>query len=328
MQGHDIIVVGASAGGVEALMELARGLSADLPAAVFVVLHLPPHTSSALPHILTRVGQLPALHPQNGEPIHPGKIYVAPSDHHMLIRDGHIELTRGPRENGHRPAIDPLFRSAGRTYAERVIGVVLTGALDDGAAGLAAIKARGGIAVVQNPETALYPSMPRSAIENVATDHITDLADLPALLNKLAAEPIPAAAPPVSDTMEIEVEMAEMNMAAYQNGERPGTPAGFGCPDCGGALFEIREGELLRFRCRVGHAWSSESLLAEQADALEDALWVALRALEERAALSERMAAAARERGHIHIVRRFEEQVGELRRRAELIRNFLVKNDE
>src|SRR5207244_2427388 len=168
MPGRDIIVVGASAGGVEALATLVRGLPADLPAAVFVVLHVPPHGTSVLPQILTRAGRLPAKHAVDGEAIQAGRIYVAPPDHHLLVKPGYVRVAHGPRENGHRPAVDALFRTAARTYGHRVAGVVLTGVLDDGTAGLIAVKLRGGAALVQHPDDALYDGMPRSALDNVA----------------------------------------------------------------------------------------------------------------------------------------------------------------
>jgi two-component system, chemotaxis family, protein-glutamate methylesterase/glutaminase len=172
MPDHDIVVVGASAGGVEALIRLVASVPAQLPAAVFVVLHVPPSGTSALPDILGRSGPLPAGHVKDGEPIEHGRIYVAPPDHHLLLRPGHVHLARGPRENGHRPAVDPLFRSAAREYATRVVGMVLSGALDDGTAGLVASRARGGLAVVQDPADALYSGMPVNALHHVAVDHV------------------------------------------------------------------------------------------------------------------------------------------------------------
>jgi two-component system, chemotaxis family, protein-glutamate methylesterase/glutaminase len=190
MPDHDIVVVGASAGGVEALVGLASALPADLPAAVFVVLHLPATGTSALPDILSRHGPLPASHVKDGEPIENGRIFVASPDHHLLLRTGHVHLTRGPRENGHRPAVDTLFRSAAREYATRVIGVILSGALDDGTAGLLAIKSRGGVAVVQEAADALYPGMPGSALEHVQVDHVLAVASMGELLARLTTEPV------------------------------------------------------------------------------------------------------------------------------------------
>src|SRR3954470_23315068 len=271
MPGRDIIVVGASAGGVEALTQLVRGLPADLPAAVFVVLHVPAHATSLLPRILDKAGPLPAAHPREGEAIQPGRVYVAAPDHHLLLKNGTVHLARGPRENGHRPAVDALFRSAARAYGGRVVGVVLSGALDDGTAGLVAVKHRGGLAVVQDPNDALYAGMPRSALANVQVEYCLPLADIPPALARLAREPADTqkGAGPVADDLEIETDLAELDLATLQSAERAGTPSGFGCPDCGGSLWELKEGTLVRFRCRVGHAWSGDSLLARQADALD-----------------------------------------------------------
>jgi two-component system, chemotaxis family, protein-glutamate methylesterase/glutaminase len=271
MPDHDIVVVGASAGGVEALVELARSLPPDLPAAVFVVLHVPSTGTSALPDILGRHGRLPAAHAKDGEPIEPGRIYVAPPDHHLLLRTGHVHLARGPRENGHRPAVDSLFRSAAREYAARVIGVVLSGALDDGTAGLAAVRARGGPTVVQEPADALFAGMPGSAIEQVGVDHVLPAAAMGPLLARLTLEPAAAAAPqPAPDGMKVEVAVEGFSLEAMEGGH-PGTPSGFSCPDCNGVLWEIQDGQLQRFRCRVGHAWSPESLLTQQSEAQQAA---------------------------------------------------------
>ena len=330
--GHDIIVVGASAGGVEALADLASRLPADLPAAVFVVLHVPAYGTSVLPTILSRRGPLPARHPDDGEEIRRGRVYVAPPDHHLMLRDGRISLTRGPAENGHRPAVDTLFRSAARSYGSRVAGVVLTGALDDGTAGLQAVKMRGGVTLAQDPDEALFASMPRSAIENVDVDFVQPLAEIAATLTRLAHLPASQKGTAMAvniennterQRLETETEIAALNLDAIET-PRDGLPSVFSCPDCHGVLWEIREGELTRFRCRVGHAFSPGSLLASQSDMLEEALWVALRALEENAALAERLAERADGRGHSQSAARFGEQAADARHRAAVIRQALV----
>jgi two-component system chemotaxis response regulator CheB len=325
MTGHDIIVIGGSAGGVDALRTLVAGLPKGFPAALFVVVHVPPHGPSVLPRILSRAGPLPAIHPQDGQAIRGGTIYVAPPDYHLLVKNGHVRIARGPRENKHRPAADALFRTAARTYGPRVIGVVLSGVLDDGTAGLAAIKRAGGIAVVQHPDDALYAGMPQSALNNVAVDHAVPAAELSALLVRLAAEPVlPTPGPDVPDDTAQEADMAELEPGATHDHHRPGTPSAFACPECGGTLWELHDGDLLRFRCRVGHAWSVDTLLAEQADGLETALWTALRALEEQAALARRMADRARDRGQHASAGVFDSQVREATGHAELIRRVLL----
>jgi len=326
MPDHGIVVVGASAGGVEALTDLTASLPGDLPAAVFVVLHLPATGTSALPEILRRHGPLPAAHVKDGEPIQPGRVYVAPPDHHVLLRTGHVHLSRGPRENGHRPAIDPLFRSAAREYATRVIGLVLSGALDDGTAGLLAIKSRGGTAVVQDPADALYPGMPGHALEHVQVDHVAAAASMGKLLARLITDLAVPPADPVPRAMQVEVEMEGFSLEAFE-GNHPGRPSGFSCPDCNGVLWQIQDGGLDRYRCRVGHAWSPESLLTQQSEALEAALWIALRSLEERGALARRLAEPARRRGHSITATRFEEQAAEAEHAARLVRDLLLNRD-
>ncbi|NJM69391.1 MAG: chemotaxis protein CheB [Scytonema sp. RU_4_4] len=327
MPGHDIIVVGTSAGGVEALISIVKNLPPDLNAAVMIVLHVPRHGTSVLPNILSRAGNLPVSHAKNGEQIRLGQIYVAPPDYHLLVKPGYIQLTRGPRENSHRPAIDPLFRTAARAYGRRVVAVVLTGVLDDGTAGLKAVKIRGGVAVVQNPEDAMYSGMPRSAIENVDDiDHILPLSDIPVVLVNLANTQVKGEDDlVVSDEMKIESDFAELDMVVLNNDEKPGKPSTFGCPDCGGTLWELSEGNLLRFRCRTGHAFSAETLLAKQSDALEDALWFALRALEEKASLSHRMAKRMRDRNQILSAKRLEEEAQDAQGRGAIIRDILFK---
>jgi two-component system chemotaxis response regulator CheB len=256
---------------------------------VLVVLHLPRDAPSALPAILTRSGPLPAGTAVDGEELVPGRIYIAPNDHHMIVLEGRLRLTRGPAENGHRPAIDPMFRSVARAYGRRAIGVVLSGARDDGAAGLSTIAARGGTTVVQDPADALYPWMPRSAMESLTPDHVLPAAKLGDLLAELTAVLLPEQSSPDEDPL-LEAEVAMSGLAPVTTDAISASPAGYGCPACGGSLFEIGGSTIPRFRCRVGHAWSPESLLEEQAIALEGALWMALRALEEKSALSRRMA--------------------------------------
>jgi two-component system chemotaxis response regulator CheB len=297
IRGHDIVAVGASAGGVEALRAVVAELPGDLPAAIFVALHVPAVAYSVLPAILQRAGELPASHAEDGAEIERGRIYVAPPDHHLLIQPGFMRVNRGPKENGYRPAIDPMFRTAALTYGSRVVGVILSGVLDDGTAGLAAIKSHGGRALVQDPEEALYPMMPHSAIEAAEPDLVVMTREIAAELARLAIEPVPATMLPAGDPLLNEEEFIEIDRAAS---DRPqaGSPSGFVCPDCGGALWETEDDNgLWLFRCRTGHGYSVETLLAGQTETVETALWAALRALEERAAMARRMAARFRKRG-------------------------------
>lgn len=322
---RDIIVIGASAGGIEALSEIVKDLPTELPAAVFVAVHIPAHTKSSLPQILSRRGTLRSLQPEDGEQIRHGRIYVAPPDQHMLIKRGHIRVVHGPRENGSRPAVDPLFRTAARAYGKRVVGVVLSGALDDGTAGLIAIKSQGGLAIVQDPAEALYPGMPRSAIENNEVDYILPVSEIAATLARLAAEPLEEGGKePVDDEMEQEADIAELDIAALHSAEKPGTPSRFSCPECNGVLWEIDDEDMIRFRCRVGHAYSPETLLAKHSDSVESALWAGLRALEENAALMGRMAKSMRDRGNQRSAARFDEQAEGALIRAETLREMIL----
>ena len=321
-----MIVIGASAGGVEALMTLARHLVAEINAALFVTVHFPPDSTSSLARILNRAGPLHAKHAVDGEEIAPGHIYIAPPDHHLLIFRDRVRLYRGPRENGNRPAIDPMFRSAALAYGPRVIGVVLSGSLDDGTSGLLAIKRRGGTTVAQDPEEATFPSMPQSAIDHVPIDHVVRLDRMADLLYDLAKRP-PATEERVAphDDAREELEYSEVELARIeQAADHPGVLAPFGCPDCGGTLWELHEGDLVRFRCRVGHAWTSEALLASQSETLDAALWTALRALEENSALSQQLADRARRRGHPRLADRFADTAELASRRAQVIRSVLL----
>jgi two-component system chemotaxis response regulator CheB len=323
--GHDIIVIGASTGGVEAVSTLVRSLPKDLPAALFVVIHIPAQATSVLPTILERSGRLPAKHAVDGEQIRLGQIYVAPPDFHLLVERGHVRVIRGPKENRNRPAVDPLFRSAARAYGPRVVGVVLTGALNDGTAGLLAIKRRGGIAVVQDPADAFFPSMPESALEYVAADFCQLLAQIGPTLCRLATEPaMDDGVYPVPEEMEVETKILEMDEATMDNEQRPGKISVFTCPECKGPLWEMRDGDLLRFRCRQGHAFTGETMMAEQTDAVEDALWTALNILQESAQMSERMAAESRQRSRHYAAAHFDTMAREKWERADVLRKVLL----
>lgn len=328
MPGHDIIVIGASAGGVEALTTVVRPLPRDLPAAVFAVLHIPAESPSLLATILNRMGSLKAMRAEDGMTIEHGRIYVAQPDHHLLVERDKVRVVRGPRENRHRPAIDPLFRSAAIAYGPRVVGVILTGSLDDGTAGLMAVKRLGGVAIVQDPNEALYASMPTSALAHVKVDYTLPLAHIGPVLVRLAYEKVTGeVTSPVPKDMELETNLAGMDMNTF-NGERAGKPSAFSCPECGGVLWELEEGNLLRFRCRVGHAFSLETMQAEQARAVEEALWSALKTLEESMSLLHRMAQQAHTQGREWLAQRFEKKRQDAEHHAEVIRKLLLDEEE
>lgn len=309
--GHDIIVVGASSGGIDALSRLVAGLPADLPAAVFAVLHMEPGFASTLPELLARHGQLRVGHAIHGEPVVPGRIYLAPPDNHLMLRPGFMQVVRGPKENGHRPAIDALFRTAATAYGPRVVGVVLTGYLDCGTAGLLSIKARGGKAIVQDPSDAQVTAMPRSAIEHAPVDHVVPLSEIAGLVARLAREPAGPWPPHLPGVLS-EVE-----------GDEPGAAAEIVCPICHGKLTATEVNGYHIFHCHVGHAFSLESVAAEQAEEVERALWSAARALEESASLAGRLAAAA---GGGDMRRRFAEKEQAQRQDADLIRRILLSS--
>ncbi|MGI0486276.1 chemotaxis protein CheB [Pantanalinema rosaneae CENA516] len=326
MANRDIIVIGASAGGVEALTQFVKQLPANFPAALFIVLHFPAFSVSVLPKILSRAGKLPAFHPSDQTVIELRQIYIAPPNYHLLIRPGYIRLNQGPREHGHRPAIDTTFRSAARAYGSRVIGVILTGTLDDGTAGLLTIKSQGGLAIVQDPDDALFDGMPRSALKYVAVDHIVKLSNLASCLSQLIHDPIKENRS-VSEPLDREEIIVAHDKAARERGEHPGNPSPFTCPDCGGVLWELRDGNLVRFRCHVGHAYSIESMAAEQADEVERALWSANRALEEKAALARRMAVQAQQSNRSASEAQFLVRAQEAEQHAALLRQMILQQE-
>ncbi len=351
MTGHDIVVIGASAGGVETLRRLVRDLPADLPAAVFIVVHFPTNATSTLAQILRRAGPMSAVNAEDGQQIVPGRIYVAPPNQHMLVKPGYVKLVRGPKENGFRPAINPLFRTAARAYGPRVVGVVLSGTLDDGTLGLQDVKQYGGTAIVQDPEDALFDAMPRSAIEEVSVDFVLPVAKIGAAISRLAREPLPeprtnassGAAPLQQGAPRVDEQMRADPVPADPDGDaevepdltevfpppRPGERGvtGLTCPECGGALWELRHGEIVKYQCRVGHSYSDEGLLVHQGEALEAALWTAVRALEERASLAQGLSRRMSRHGSNASARRFARDAREAEAQARLVRQVLADLD-
>lgn len=327
MPGHDIIVIGASAGGIEAVSKLISNLPMELPATLFVVQHIPALGPSLLAEIFRRIGPLPAVQAEHGMAITPGMIVVAPPDHHLLLARGHMHVVRGMKENGFRPAVDALFRTAAHSYGPRVIGVVLTGMLDDGTAGLLAVKRKGGIAVVQDPLDAAFPSMPANARRYVKVDAVLPVSAMAPFLAKMVAEPvIEEAAFPHDGRGELEARITAMDHDALQQADTLGVPSPFSCPDCGGVLAEYYDGDLLRFRCQIGHAYSPESVIASQIDALEYSLWAAYRALNERVTMLQRLVANAHRLNDSASEQRFTSLVTQVEAQKEHIYKALMKD--
>ncbi|MFL5488058.1 MAG: chemotaxis protein CheB [Gemmatimonadaceae bacterium] len=332
MAKKDIVVIGASAGGVEALLQLVAGLPADLDASIFVVLHIPTGATSALPRILTRRGHLPAVHARDGEKIEPARIYVAPPGAHLILERRRTSLVRGPREHGVRPAVDPLFLSAALEFGPRVIGVLLSGNLDDGTAGFDAIKKQGGMTIVQDPAEALYPGMSLSAIENGSADKVLPVAEIAAVLTNeiqrgrartlTGAEAVNMESEKEEKERELAIDKLDLDQLAGD--DQPGVVSAFTCPECSGTLWELGDSDALRFRCRVGHAFAVDSLLAEQQESIEAAFWIALRALEERAALLRRLVARAEKSNNKSSIRRYTEEEEIVAKRAKTLRDVIL----
>lgn len=305
------VFLGGSAGSLEALAELLSRLPSDLAAPVLVVLHVGRVGTSVLPAILDRAGELHAVTPLDGESLMNGVVYVAPRDRHMLVEDGCVRLVGGPTEHGMRPAVDPLFRSAARAYGPRAIGVVLSGMLDDGAAGLREIGARGGWTLVQDPGEAMFPSMPRSAIASVDVDAVLPVVELAARIQQIVA-----ARPRLAHAATLDVDPDE-----HARPRRPpGMRTDISCPRCGGALWEEVDGRLTTYRCHAGHLYSPDSLLAVQGEGLDMAIWRPIRMLQERGALLRRLAKRAEGEGRERSARYFRDQASDTLLRANEMR--------
>ncbi|AQZ68115.1 Chemotaxis response regulator protein-glutamate methylesterase CheB [[Actinomadura] parvosata subsp. kistnae] len=304
--GRDVVVVAASAGGVESLRVLLSELPADLPAAVLVVLHVPPQGSSRLAGILDRAGPLKAAPAEDQEIIRPGRVYVARPDFHLLMSDGMIRLTRGPQHNGHRPAADPLFVSAALDAGARVAAVVLSGTLDDGARGCEAIYKHGGAVAVQDLAECAFPGMPRAAMTAVPAARALPVRELAGWVLEQSRTPVSTEVQVYDNEMEREIE--QFLREAPSLGEPEGELIAFSCPECNGPIYEQKSATSSRYVCRVGHAWSRDSMINAQSDAVERALWVAIQRLEERLRVLERMRRSAEERGQELSLRYFHEE--------------------
>ncbi|HEV2863494.1 MAG TPA: chemotaxis protein CheB [Pyrinomonadaceae bacterium] len=320
----DIVVIGASAGGLEALRSLVAALPADFPASVFVVLHTSAESPGLLAAILDRSGPLPADTASDGEHIRPGRIYVAPPDHHLVVEPGVVRTTRGPRENRFRPAIDPLFRSAAQVYGPRVVGLILTGYLDDGTAGLWTVKQLGGTAVVQDPADALVDSMPLSALQHVKVDYCVRLSEMAPLLVRLAGEAADEGAYEVPEETGIEVRIAKADKALEAGVMKLGEPSNYTCPECHGVLLQMKQDDRIRFRCHTGHAYSLESLVAEIDESIEESLWSALRSVEEKVLLMNHIAEHVRATDNGAVAEQFLRSAQVARRRADLVHQAVM----
>jgi two-component system chemotaxis response regulator CheB len=325
MANHNIIVVGASAGGVSPLTKLINALPASLDASIFIVMHV--QSSSSLDAVLATRSVLPVVNARDNEKIERGHVYVAPPNHHMLLEKNRIHLTNGPTVNYVRPAIDPLFHSAAIAYGPRTVGVLLSGTLDDGSGGMAAIKSRGGITIVQDPAEAQHPDMPLNAIELVTVDHILPVVKIAKLLVELATKPASTGKKfPLTKAIKAEAIGGQIAAINTQALNQIGTASTFTCPECHGTLWQIDDQRLHRYRCRTGHAYGLKSLLAAQTDSLENTLWAAVRALEENSALAYRVA-NRNESKHPRTTKLFKERAKVAEKHAEQLREILLRTN-
>lgn len=328
MSKRDVIVVGASAGGLDMLRQLLAQLPADFPASIFVVWHLSRDYPSQLAQILSRASALPVTQAIDGEAINVGHVYVARPDHHLLVAPGRIQVRRGPMENRFRPSIDVLFRSAALTYGPRVISVILSGALDDGAAGSYAVKERGGLTIVQDPVDADYYDMPIHTMKAVEVDYVLPVADMGQVLSQLVTQQVEEETEhPVSSQMEIEVSIAREDNS-FENGVMQlGEASVYTCPECHGTLLQIKEGNRIRFRCHTGHAYSLDTLLADVTKTIDESLWASVRAIEESLMLLKHMGQHLQESSAPDAAQHFFAKAEKARLQAQRVREVLMENE-
>jgi two-component system chemotaxis response regulator CheB len=324
-----IVVVGASAGGVATLRSFVSQLPPDLPAAVFVVLHTAPNFSSMLPRILSEAGPLPAAHARGSEPLTAGTILVAPPDHHLLVCAAEVKLSHGPRENHARPAIDPTLRSAARAHGPGVAGVLLSGTLGDGTMGLMAVKAHGGVTIVQDPDEATYADMPEHALQFAEVDHVLRVQEITAIVTQYARRFSQQEETSTMEDADHRVQQRiERDFVNQVDGARVEQESIYTCPDCGGVMWQSEQDSLTGFRCYQGHTYASERFLIAKSEALETALWSAARALVERATLNRQLAAQLRARGQDERAQNLEEQAGQDEAHMELLRREILAADD
>jgi two-component system chemotaxis response regulator CheB len=327
MTKRDIVVIGASAGGISALLELVRGLPHDLAASIFIVQHIPAHSPSMLPEILNKSGPLRAVHPKDGEQVELSRIYVAEPDHHMLLEGGRVIVKRGPKENRFRPSIDALFRSAAYVYGPRVIGVVLSGVLDDGTSGLWTIKRMNGLAIVQEPTDAVFPQMPSNVMKYVKVDHTIPATEMAALLVGLTGKSAPAKrklSAKELKRLQVEILIATHDNAFEMGIIEMGTLTAFTCPECNGALSRLKEGSIARFRCHTGHAFTISALLSEVSETVEGQLWQAMRGLEESNLLLLEIGKHFKEIGRPQDAEVFLTRAKEVKKRAQIVHDSVL----
>lgn len=321
-----VIVIGSSAGGVTALQKLVAGLPADFGAPILIVQHVSANAISYLPHILTNVGPLPASHPKDGQALLPGNIYLAPPDHHMLIEDGHILVRKGPKENRFRPSIDALLRSAAHSHGPGVIGVILTGMLDDGTSGMWSVQRMGGTTIVQDPVEAMYPSMPSSVLQYVDVDYVTPIDQISTLLIELTKKEMkqgPSDKEKERERLKMDTGIAAQANAFEIGALQAGDPSHFSCPDCGGVMVQIKEGSMMRFRCHTGHGFSSGSLLNEVKETIEKKLWQSVRSFEESIMLLDMTADNLAQAGNLQAAQEFKTQAETATKSANALRAYI-----
>jgi len=330
MEKRDIIVMGASAGGVNALVDLVASLPADFDASIFLVLHVSPSSPSLLPDILSRSGPLKAKHPNDGEKIKPGNIYVAPPDHHLILDNDSVLVKKGPKENRFRPSIDALFRSAAYMYGSRVIGIVLSGLMDDGTSGLWSVKRLGGVSIIQDPSDARFPDMPLNALEQVEVDYKLPVSEMASKLKKLISEPVkksPAISSEEKKRFETEITIATQDNAFEMGILNMGDLTPFTCPECHGSLVSIQEGKRRRYRCHTGHAYTSSALLDSVTKTIEENLWNAVRGLEETVMLLENTGKQLEESGQKREAKQFLDKAKETRAKSHEIRKTIFEQE-